>query len=74
MPFAININTSELEVGEHYLGVQATVLQVDKSVGFAVARFKFNVLPNDSQEPGGDQGGEGGGTLTPDTQITDQGK
>ncbi len=74
MPFAININTTELEVGEHYLGVQATVLQVGKSVGFAVARFKFNVLPNDTQEPGGDQGGEGGGTLTPDTQITDQGK
>lgn len=73
MPFAINIPTGELEVGEHYLGVQATVLQVDKSVGFAVARFKFNVTPAETEEPGGDEGGTGG-TVTPDTQITDKGQ
>lgn len=74
MPFAMTINTDNLAVGEHYLGVQATVLQVGKSVGFAVARFKFNVLPNDTQEPGGDESGDGtgSGTLNPDTQITDQ--
>lgn len=76
-PFAININTTNLEVGEHYLGVQATVLQVGKSVGFAIARFKFNVLPNDNQPgDGGDESGDGSGsgTLTPDTQVSEQGQ
>lgn len=76
MPFAMTINTENLEVGEHNLGVQATVLQVGKSVGFALASFKFNVLPNDTQEPGGDESGDGtgSGTLNPDTQITDHEK
>lgn len=73
-PFAVNINTAELPVGEHYLGVRATVFQDGKSVGFAIARFKFNVLPNDNVEPGGDENGDnsGSGTLTPETTVTDR--
>ena len=66
-PFAISINTADMELGQHYLGVNATVLQVDKEVGFAVTRFPIVIVANDSEQPGDGNGG----TSTPDTRISD---
>ena len=66
-PFAISINTADMEVGQHYLGVNATVLQVDKEVGFAVTRFPIVIVANENEQPGD----QDGGTITPDTRISD---
>lgn len=66
-PFPISINTAEMEVGQHTLGVNATVLQVDKEVGFAVTQFPIVIVASEADQPGeGD-----GGTITPDTRMTD---
>ena len=63
----IQFNTAEMEVGNHTLGANATVLQVDKEIGFAVTQFPVVIVASDSDQPGeGDSG-----TITPDTRITD---
>ncbi|MDE6090194.1 MAG: hypothetical protein K2G41_05785 [Duncaniella sp.] len=69
-PYPISINTTDLELGKHYLGVNATVLQVDKEVGFAVAQFTINVVANENPDQPG-EGGDQGGTINPETRITD---
>lgn len=66
-PFPISINTTDMEIGKHYLGVNATVLQVDKEVGFAIAQFPVTVVASQSDMPGE----EDGGTINPDTRISD---
>ena len=68
-PFEFSINTADLELGEHAIGVVATVLQVDKEVGFAVAQFPIKIVADDGQEPGG-----GSGTINPETHISDSEK
>lgn len=66
-PFPISIKTADMELGKHYLGVNATILQVDKEIGFAVTQFPIMIVASDAEQPGeGD-----GGTINPDTRITD---
>lgn len=72
-PFAISINTTDMELGKHILGVDATVLQVDKEIGFAIAQFSFEVIANDNPDQPSD-GGDQGGTINPETRITDNAK
>lgn len=70
-PFALTIPTADLEEGEHVLGIQANVLQVDKSAGFAITTVKVIITP---AEPGQDPDEGGSGTVTPDTRISDHGQ
>ena len=72
MPFAIDINTTDMELGNYTLTVDANVLQVDKEAGFAIAQFPIVIVADEGQEPGegSDTGSEGSGTLTPDTKIS----
>ncbi|MCM1077225.1 MAG: hypothetical protein NC411_07695 [Bacteroides sp.] len=67
-PFPISIYTADMEVGQHYLGVDATILQVDKEVGFAITSFPIVIVADDTQQPGDDQTG----TITPETRISDK--
>lgn len=67
VPFATEINTTGMKIGEHTLGVRTTVYQVDKEIGFALAQFRFNV----TEPTEGDTPEEGSGTLTPDVRVTD---
>lgn len=67
IPFATAIDTQGMELGEHTLGVRATVYQVDKEVGFALANFKVMVTAPSSD---GDSN-EGSGTINPNVRITD---
>ncbi|MCI9284662.1 MAG: hypothetical protein HFJ91_02420 [Muribaculaceae bacterium] len=66
VPFATEINTTGMELGEHSLGVRSTVYQVDKEVGFALATFKVMVVAPEENpdEPGS-------GTITPEVRISD---
>ena len=65
-PFPVSINTTDMEVGEHTLGVEANVLQVDKSIGFAVTEFPVVIVENNEEQPGEGEGG----TITPDTHMS----
>lgn len=67
VPFATEINTTGMKIGEHVLGVRTTVYQVDKEIGFALAQFKFVV----TEPTGDDNPEEGSGTLNPDVRVTD---
>lgn len=67
VPFETGIDTSELEIGRHVLGVRTTVYQVDKEIGFALAEFYFNVVAPTSDDTPDD----GSGTLTPEVRVTD---
>lgn len=68
-PFAVEINTTGLDLGEHTLGVRTTVYQVDKEIGFALATFKFMVTqPTSGDDNSSD---EGSGILTPQVRVTD---
>lgn len=69
-PFAISINTTDLPLGSHVLTVSASVLQVDKEVATALAQFKIEIVANDNNQP--DDSGNGTGTLSPETRVTDQ--
>lgn len=67
VPFATEINTTDMEIGEHTLGVRTTVYQVDKEIGFALAQFDFMVTePTTSDTPD-----DGSGTLNPEVRVTD---
>lgn len=66
-PFPISIVTKDMELGKHYLGVNATILQVDKEIGFAVTQFPVMVVADENQPDGG-----GSGTLNPETKVTDK--
>lgn len=69
-PFEFGIPTADLKLGKHSIGVVATVLQVDKEIGFAVTQFPVEIVADDTQQPGeGDSG-----TITPETRITDDEK
>lgn len=68
-PYNMPIPVSSLELGKHVLTISATVLQVDKEIGFALTEFPFEVVePTGADDP--DEGGSG--TITPDTKITGQ--
>lgn len=66
-PFAISIKTAGMEPGKHYLEINATILQVDKEIGFAVTQFPIMIVENEDEQP---EGGDNG-TINPDTRITD---
>lgn len=69
-PFAVEINTTGLDLGEHSLGVRTTVYQVDKEIGFALATFKFMVVqPTSSGDD--NNSADSQGTLTPRVRVTD---
>lgn len=65
-PFPVTVNTTDMEVGRHTLGVYANVLQVDKSIGFAAADFPVVIVASSDELPGD----AGGGTINPDTRMT----
>lgn len=66
-PYAISIKTNDMELGNHSLGVNATVLQVDKEVGFAIAQFPIVIVENNADNPDEAKAG----TIVSDTHITD---
>lgn len=65
-PFPVSINTADMRTGRHTLGIYANVLQVGKSIGFAVTEIPVVIVENEQQQPGeGD-----GGTVAPDTHMS----
>ncbi len=68
VPFATEINTTNLELGSHTLAVRTTVYQVGKEIGFALAQFNFVVTESTSDDTSDDSTT---GTLTPDVRVTD---
>lgn len=68
-PFPIKISTADIKTGDHYLGVYATVLQVDKPIGFAITRFPIVIVADKNELPDSDKTE---GTISPETYISDK--
>lgn len=70
-PFPISIVTTDIEAGSHYLGVNATVLQVGKEVGFAVAYFPVTIVAAESDLP---DDSSGNGAIASEVRMSDRQK
>lgn len=63
-PFGLSFNTAAMPVGDYMLQINATIYQVDRSVGIAYFTYPVKIVPVDEMPSG-----TTGGTDIPDTDV-----
>lgn len=66
-PWDVSIITDNMSLGTHTLGVSAQIFQVDKSVGFGIFTYKFEVVASPDDQPDD----TGSGSDTPQAMISE---
>lgn len=66
-PYSVSIDTSDLAVGPHTLGVHAQIFQIDKSIGWGIFTYKLQIVESTDDQPDD----TGGGTDVAPATITE---